>query len=107
MSLRRFVGRCDSESAAHAVNRRRVKSYPMHEALMCLVEGEERHELKTCLAHAPTQDNKVTDLLSREDITRAMDLARREWGRCDLLCLNEEWIRELEERVREEAPEAR
>lgn len=49
----------------------------------------------------------MTDLLSREDIARAMDLVRREWGRCDLLCLNEEWIRELEERVREEAPEAR
>ncbi len=97
---RRFVGRCDNSSACAAVNRRRVKSYAMHAALMCVIERERHWGLRMRLDHYPTRENKVADLLSRGRIEEAMEVVRAEVGWCEVRVLDAAWVAEIESAVR-------
>ena len=105
MPLRRFVEGCDNSSACFAVNRRRVKSYPMHAALRCVLDRERAWGLRMRLDHYPTKENKVADFLSRGRIKEAMDIVRGEVGWCEVRTLDAAWVARIEKAVREACPE--
>ena len=94
--VKRFVARCDNLSACAAVNHRRVRSVPMHAALVMLVETEGEVDLKIRLEHIRTQLNVVPDLLSRGRIEDARRLVAERWGVCEVVPFQDEVVERLE-----------
>jgi hypothetical protein len=100
-----FYSRCDTDSAVRVVNAGRVRGPATTEAVRLVHEeeigevGERR--LRMRLEHIRTEENKVTDLLSRGDIEEANEMAKARRGRYEVRTLDEGSLRGTEKRVRE------
>ena len=65
LARRRFVIRCDNESACYAINRGRARSAPMGEAMRLLAGAEAEFGLEIRAEHIAGKANTVADDLSR------------------------------------------
>ena len=101
LEIRQFVGRGDNLGSCHAVNTRRVRSYPMHAGLECVEERELKWRLRRRLEHTPTKESRVADLLARGKLQEAIELVRREMGRCEQRWLPAGVVEDMERRIRE------
>jgi hypothetical protein len=64
-----------------------------------VVETERKYGMKIRLEHIRTELNKVPDLLSRGDVTEAIEMVRRRFGYCEVRSFPMGLVEALEEQM--------